>query len=192
VRGDLISGKAMDNRIGIVTLLELARALQNEQPHAGVTLVGTVQEEYSVRGGVTAARSVRPDFALCLDIAIATDTPGMKQFGDVTLGGGPALTRFTRANLNGIIPNPKLVQFVKDTARAQGIPLQNSVLQGGLTDGSYMQYEGDGIPTLDLSFATRYTHTPVETCSLTDIRQLHQLALAALHGAPKGFDLSRG
>lgn len=187
-----IQAKALDDRVGVALLLELARRVQQDAPKAGVTLVATVQEEFSVRGGVTAARAIKPDLALCLDIAVATDTPDLSSYGDVRLGSGPAITRFTRANLNGIIPNPKLRQFAHDTAQKLSIPVQYAVLQGGLTDGSYMQYEAGGIPTLDVSFPTRYTHTPVETCSLADIHQLLELVYGMLCRIPKNFDLTRG
>lgn len=191
-RGDLISGKAMDNRAAVAVLLLLAERLSEHELRAGVTLVGTVQEEFSVRGGVTAARSIRPDFGICFDIAIATDAPWMEEFGDVRLGGGPAITRFTRAKVNGIIPNPKLVAHAKRAAERRGIELQNAVMQGGLTDGSYMQYEGDGIPIIDLSFPTRYTHTAVETCSVSDLRRLMELTLGMIEDLDVDFDLSRG
>ncbi|CAN5859670.1 M42 family metallopeptidase [soil metagenome] len=192
IHNNFIRGKALDDRAGIAMLLEMARRVCREPPRAGVTLVATVQEEFSVRGGVPAARRVNPDLAFCLDIAIATDTPDLSYLGDVKLGGGPVITRFTRASLNGIIPNPKLHRFVADIAKTEGISVQNAVLQGGLTDGSFMQYEGNGIPTLDLGFATRYTHTPVETCHLRDLEQGVDLLCAVLKHFPKDFDLSRG
>lgn len=192
IRNDFIQGKALDDRAGIAMLLETARRVRSKPPSAGVTLVATVQEEFSVRGGVPAARRINPDLAFCLDIAIATDTPDLNGLGDVALGQGPVITRFTRAMLNGIIPNPKLQRFVARVASDEGIPVQYAVLQGGLTDGSFMQYEGDGIPTLDLGFATRYTHTPVETCHLRDLEQGVDLLCAVLKYLPQGFDLSRG
>ena len=191
-QGDYIQGKALDNRVGVALLLEIARRLQDVPVQVGVTLVATVQEEFSVRGGVTAARTVAPDFALCLDVAIATDTPDLTGLGSVSLGGGPVITRFTRASLNGIIPNPKLWRFAQSVATKEGIETQFGVLQGGLTDGSFMQYELGGIPTLDLSFPTRYTHTAVETCHLRDIERCADLAIAILEDVPGNFDLARG
>ena len=188
---DFISGKALDDRVGVAMLLEVARRMRGTQPKVGVVLVATVQEEFSVRGGVTAARAVGADLAVCLDVAIATDTPDLQALGSVHLGRGPVISRFSRANLNGIIPNPKLRRFVSETADRLALPIQYGVLQGGLTDGSFMQYEGKGIPTLDLSFPTRYTHTPVETCHLEDIEGGVHLVLGMLEHMPEGFDLGR-
>jgi len=105
--GDLIRGKALDNRVGVALLLELCRRARAVTFRSGLTIVATVQEEFSVRGGVTAARAVDPDFAVCLDIAIATDTPDSGHLGDVALGDGAVITRFTRGSASGMIPNPK-------------------------------------------------------------------------------------
>ena len=191
VAGDRVSGKALDDRVGIAVLLGLAERLQGAQSPWNVVLLATAQEEFSVRGGVSAARRIDPDVALCVDVAIATDTPDSDGHGDVALGAGPVLTRFTRANLNGVIPNPRLRRFASGVAESAGIALQHGVLQGGLTDASFMQHVGRGIPSLDVSFPCRYTHTPVETASVHDIGRLTdwiEAMLAALGDLP---DLTR-
>ena len=190
--GDYISSKALDDRAGIALLIDVARRVETNPPKVGVVLVATCQEEFSVRGGTPAARAVAPDLALCLDIAMATDTPDMRPLGDVVLGGGPVIGRFSRASLNGIIPNPKLWRFAAEVASREGLPTQFGVMQGGLTDGSFMQYEASGIPTLDVGFPTRYTHTPVETCHLGDLRSTAELTFALLRSIPENFDLARG
>jgi putative aminopeptidase FrvX len=190
--GELIRGKALDDRVGVALLLELCRRARSAEFRSGLTLVATVQEEFSVRGGVTAARAVNPDFAICLDIAIATDTPDSGHLGDVSLGNGVVITRFTRGSANGVIPNPKLHRYASSVAKARGIPFAYGVLQGGLTDASYMQYEARGIPALDLSFPIRYAHSPVETCHMADIKAVADLTLSMVTDIPEEFSLSRG
>ena len=191
-RGDFVSAKALDNRAGVAMLLELARRLQKQTTPCRVTLLATVQEEFSVRGGIPAVRRLAPDLAFCLDIAIATDTPDLRHVGDVFVGRGPVISRFTRAGLNGVIPNPKLRALVAKVAEKADIPYEYGVMQGGLTDGSFMQYEADGVPTLDLSFATRYTHTAVETCSFQDLLSNVELLEGSLQEVTASLDLSRG
>ncbi len=190
--GDFICAKALDNRVGVALLLEVARRFREIRVPSKVTLLATVQEEFSVRGGVPAARQLEPDLIFCLDIAIAADTPDLRSLSDLKLGAGPVITRFTRASLNGIIPNPKLRALVAEVAKDVGISVQYGVLQGGLTDGSFMQYEAGGIPTLDVSFATRYTHTAVETCSYRDVSHIADLLQATLQVLTSDTDLSRG
>lgn len=104
-------------------LLEAAHRFQETRVPSKVTLLATVQEEFSVRGGVPAVRRLAPDLILRLDIAIATDTPDLRSLGDIKLGAGPVITRFTRANLNGIIPNPKLEALVAEVAKNVGVPV---------------------------------------------------------------------
>ncbi|HKI58487.1 MAG TPA: hypothetical protein VKA00_04600 [Trueperaceae bacterium] len=187
-----VRGKAMDDRAGIAILLAAARTVVEAPPGAGVTILASVQEEFNVRGGTPAMRRIDPDLALCIDIAVATDTPDLTALGDVRLGAGPVITRFTRANLNGIIPNPKLRRLIQAVAQDARIHTQNGVLQGGLTDGSFMQLEGSGIPTLDLSFPTRYTHTPIETCHIADLESVAELASAFAVRLQPDLDLTRG
>lgn len=191
VIGDRVSGKALDDRVGIAVLLALAERLHDAETPWNVVLLATAQEEFSVRGGVSAARRIDPDLALCVDVAIATDTPDAGGHGDISLGAGPVLTRFTRANLNGIIPNPSLRRFASAVAADVGIPLQFGVLQGGLTDASNMQHVGRGIPSLDVSFPCRYTHTPVETVSVHDVERLTDWIEAILGTLDDLPDLTR-
>jgi putative aminopeptidase FrvX len=170
--GTRLTGKALDDRAGVAVLVELAERLRPAELPANAVLLGTAQEEFAVRGGVSAARRLDPDVAFCVDVAIAHDTPDLTELGETALGGGPVLTRFTRATLNGLIPHPTLRRFAARIAASHEVPLQHAALQGGLTDASTMQHEGRGIPSLDVSFPTRYTHTPVETIDLVDLAEL--------------------
>lgn len=174
VHGGKIAGKALDNRVSIAVLAELAERLQPgaKTLSCNVVLLATVQEEFNVRGGESAARRINPDVGLCIDIAIATDTPDLRALGDISLGAGPVITRYTRAGMNGIIPNPKLVQFCQRIAQEASIDVQHGVLSGGLTDMSHMHHQGDGFPAIDISFAARYTHTPLEIVDKQDVQNL--------------------
>jgi putative aminopeptidase FrvX len=190
--GTRVSGKALDDRAGVAVLVELAERLRGTEPPANVVLLGTVQEEFAVRGGVSAARRIDPDVALCIDVAIAHDTPDLRDLGETSLGAGPVLTRFTRATLAGLVPHPTLRRFAARVAETHGVPLQHAALQGGLTDASNMQHEGRGIPSLDVSFPTRYTHTPVETIDLVDLTRLAQWIEGMLDTLDELPDLARG
>ena len=60
-----------------------------------VHLVFSVQEEFNLRGALTAAQALSPDIAIQLDLILATDTPDMTARGDVRLGGGPAMSLYS-------------------------------------------------------------------------------------------------
>jgi len=194
-RGDFAWGKAMDDRVGCAVLLALAQTAPDIGGGAGVTLVASVQEEFNIRGIIPAVRALRPDVLICLDIVPANDTPDTAHLGDVALGRGPTIGQYSfhgRGTLNGLIPNPKLARFVEAVAQRHRLPLQRHVFFGGLTDASYAQLEGPGIPAIDVGLPTRYTHAPVEACSMNDVETAAVLVRRVLEEIPSGFDLSRG
>jgi putative aminopeptidase FrvX len=193
--GDIIRAKAIDNRAGCTVLLALAEAASEIEGGAAWTLAAGVQEEFNIRGIAPAVRAVEPDMLVCLDIVPSTDTPDTVHIGDVAVGAGASLGCYSfhgRGTLNGLIPNPKLVQFIEECARRRSLPLQRHIFFGGLTDASYAQLEGGGIPGVDVGIPTRYTHSPVETCSVRDIQTAAALVRALLEEASGDLDLSRG
>jgi putative aminopeptidase len=191
----LVSCKTLDNRGGCWILLRLLDRLGQQPVPPTVYLVATVQEEFHLQGAMPVVAALQPDLAICLDIALATDTPDLDDRGEVMVGGGPVIQTLTfhgRGTLAGLIPNPKLVGFVAATAEQAGIPYQYGVTVGALTDASYLHLAGRGIPAIDLGFPTRYTHTPVETCSLADLDRLLELLHALLRSLHPLPDLARG
>ena len=108
-----------------------------------------MQEEFNLRGAVTAAQALQPDIAIQLDLLLATDTPDMGYRGDVRLGAGPAMSMYSfhgRGTLNGTIPHPALVELFDGTAKRLKMPLQRSAHTGALTDSSYVQLVGRALP----------------------------------------------
>jgi putative aminopeptidase len=193
--GDIVRAKALDNRAGCVVLLALAEAAREVRGGTGWTLAAGVQEEFNIRGILPAVRAIRPDILVCLDTVPATDTPDTAHIGDVAVGAGASLGCYSfhgRGTLNGLIPNPKLARFVEECAKRHGLALQRHTFYGGLTDASYAQLEGRGIPSVDFGIPTRYTHSPVETCSLRDIETAAALVRALLEEASGELDLRRG
>jgi len=193
--GGQVAGKALDDRAGCFVLLQLARLLSASKPSATIYLVATVQEEFNIRGVVTAAYAIYPDMLFGLDVSVSCDTPDLKALADIHFGGGPVVSHYTfhgRGTLNGLIPNPKLRQYVTDVAAREGIPLQHSVFLGGLGETSYAAVVKEGIPSVDMAFPARYTHAPIEVGSVPDMELLIQLLDAALRGIDAKLDLSRG
>ena len=192
--GSRIAGTAIDDRAGCAVVLEVARAFSDAQQRPTLHLVFSVQEEFNLRGAVTAAQALQPDIAIQLDLILATDTPDMAARGDVSLGGGPAMGLFSfhgRGTLNGTLPHPALVALFEATAEAEAIPLQRSAHIGALTESSYVQLIGSGVAVIDMGFPCRYTHSAREMCDLDDLAGLTDLLVAAIGRIGPGFDLSR-
>ncbi|XID90749.1 M42 family metallopeptidase [Paenibacillaceae bacterium WGS1546] len=176
--GSRIFSNALDDRIGITAMLEAGKRLAAAEPDAEIWLVGSVQEEWSLRGILPATRHLKPDMTLCVDIYPSTDTPDLDYKADLALGGGPVISEYNfhgRGTLMGLIPDPALRDTALEAARQAGIPVQRGALIGVLTDASYVQYEGTGIATLDMAIAARYSHSAVESSDVEDLKQLIEL-----------------
>jgi endoglucanase len=173
--GDVVMGKAFDNRAGCAVMIETMRLLK--ETDCSVYAVGTVQEEVGLRGATTAAFGVDPDLALALDVTIAGDVPGVREFDtSVKLGKGPALT----ISDSGLITHPKILRWLIDTAEEQKIPLQLESGLLGSTDAARIALTRSGIPAGTIAIPTRYIHSPAAILSLRDIENSAKLAAAAI------------
>jgi putative aminopeptidase FrvX len=192
--GGRIAGTSVDDRAGCAAVLEAARQLSQTTSRPTVHIVFSTQEEFNLRGAVTAAQVLAPDIAIQIDLILASDTPDMASRGDVALGGGPGMATFSfhgRGTLNGTIPHPALVQLFERTADAAGMRLQKSAHIGCLTDSSYVQLVGQGVASIDMGFPMRYSHSALELCDLSDLEALTRLLVAGIATIGPGFSLDR-
>lgn len=191
---DRIAGAAIDDRAGCAVLLEAMRFLAKLEEHPTLHFVFSVQEEFNLRGALTAAQVLRPDIAIQIDLVLATDTPDMTSVGDIRLGGGPAISLYSfhgRGTLNGTIPHPALVQLFERAARDMSMSLQRSAQSGVLTETSYVQLQGTGVAAVDIGFPCRYTHSSLEVCDIRDLTALTSLLVGAIAAIDPGFSLDR-
>jgi putative aminopeptidase FrvX len=171
--GGRIAARACDNRIGTWSAAEALRHLAAERHRlsASVVAVSTIQEENGLYGAKMAGYRVRPDAALVVDVAHATDIPicSKTKHGDVKLGGGPVVGI-------GSANHPVLVERLRAIASAKGIPLQyeaNPRFSG--TDADAIFVQRGGIPTVSIGLPNRYMHSPVEVIDLVDLEALARL-----------------
>jgi len=179
---DVVIGKAFDNRAGCVTMVEALKLM--EKTDYTVCAVGTVQEEVGLRGAATAAFGVDPDLAIALDVTIAGDVPGVREFDTtVKMGKGPALT----ISDSGLITHPKVLRWLLDTSEEEKIPFQLETGLLGSTDAARISLTRQGIPTGNISIPTRYIHSPVGMLCLKDIENSAKLTVAAIQRISKYF-----
>lgn len=191
---DRVCGTALDNRGGLTAMITAAALLKKKAPASTVHFVGTIWEEFNIRGAVFAARRLKPDIALGLDVILAGDTPDLNNYYENKLGNGPTVNLYSfhgRGTLNGTIPHEGLVKLAEQTAEKENIPYQRFASLGIITDSAYVQMEGEGISCLDMGFPARYTHSPVEVCSIRDIENLGRLVAAVAGAIGADFDLNR-
>jgi endoglucanase len=137
-----------------------------------------------LRGAGTAAFGIEPDVALALDVTVAGDVPGVREFdSSIKMGKGPALT----VSDAGIIAQPKVLRWLRETAETAKIPYQIETGLLGTTDAARISLTRQGIPSGTICIGTRYIHSPVSMMSLTDAENAAKLATAAIKNIEKYF-----
>jgi endoglucanase len=164
--GNLLMGKAFDNRAGIAAVIQAFQQLGASSGLPNTLLaVGTVQEEVGCRGAATAAMLARPDVALILEGTPADDAPGKSGVGvQGALGKGPQI----RVMDPSALMSPALVDFVREVATEKGIPHQIAVRRGGATDAKSFHVSGIGVPCVVIGVPARYIHSHNAIIDLDD------------------------
>ena len=175
--GDLVVGKAMDDRASVFMLIEVLKRLKDGRPRHDVYAVFSTQEEVGLRGAITAAYSVQPTIGVALDVTLAVDTPGVEIDEAVTRAGAGIGIKVYDSSM---ISARTLVDTFVDLAEAEGVPYQLEVLGQGGTDGAAIQRSREGVPTITLSLPTRYIHSVVEAVHVADLEAGVALLLAYL------------
>ena len=163
-----VSGKAMDDRAGVLAAYELLKLLNEINHYADVYLVATVQEEVTMSGASTSAYSINPDIGIAVDVGFGA-TPELSKSDSLELGEGPGIT------LGGNI-HPGLRRRLMEVSKEFNIKTQIEVDAGPTgTDASAIQITRAGVPSLVLSIPLRYMHTSVEVLDLEDISSTAKL-----------------
>ena len=190
---DKVCGTYLDNAVGLVQLIEIAKALKKNKPDATIHLVATVWEEFSSRGAMLASRSIDVDMGICLLAPGCGDTPDQNNISNVKMGNGPCVTtlNFHGKTLNGQIMHKGMFDLLLKCSKKEKINIQRCVLRGALSDSAYLQLEKDGIPVIDMGAPDRYSHSPKEVISLKDVEQTIRLLVSFSKHLNKNFDLNR-
>jgi endoglucanase len=171
--GDRLVAKSMDDRIAAVVAIEALKALKKSLHE--VYFVFSVQEEVGIRGATTAAYGVDPDLGLAVDVTLSGDTPRTIKM-ETALGKGVAI----KVRDSSFIADPKVVNWMVETAQKEGIPYQMEVLEAGGTDGRAIQMTRAGVPAGCISIACRYIHSPSEMVDKKDVEAAIKLLIALL------------
>ena len=180
--GDIVRGKAFDDRVGCSILADILRG--GPYP-VTVAAAFTTQEEIGLRGATVAADRLRPDAAIVLEGTTAYDLPtpnletdagDLPQNPGAKLGDGVVLTLAD----SRMISDPRALDFLRRTAAANAIPWQYKTIAGGGTDGGAIHTAGTGATTMTLSVPCRYIHTPTALMNMDDYRATLALSQAVL------------
>lgn len=174
--GDRLVAKSMDDRTGVVVLIETLRGIKSTAND--LYFVFTTQEEVGVRGAGAAAYGIDPEIGLAIDVTATGDTPASLKMA-MELGKGPCI----KFRDPGMLSDPRVVDWMITTAEKAKIPYQREVLLMGTTDGKEIQISRAGVMTGALSIPCRYVHSASEMVDYNDLKNSVKLLTAMLSKA---------
>lgn len=179
-----IIGKALDNRAGVVSLITL---LMHAPKNIDLLAAFTTLEEIGQRGAIGAAYTLEPDLAFVVDCTPAKDLP-MWDGSENTrytskINEGPAVYTENRDMLS----DPRLIKFLRNTAKTYQIPYQLRQPGGGRTDASKIHQQRGGIPSITISTPVRYIHSAASKIMVEDWQNCLSLVHAALSETTRGI-----
>ncbi|MGL5417764.1 MAG: aminopeptidase [Clostridium sp.] len=163
---NVLMAKALDDRVGCYILKEIDRRLKDVIHENDLYLSFTSSEEVGTRGGKCTTDIVKPDLLIAVDVACAEDlVRGYKNTRQI--GKGPMIVHYDKT----MIPNKKLLKYIKNIAKENGIDYQCDMFGGGGTDGAAHIVDGGRLSVV-LGIPLRYCHG---SYSMTDLRDVDNL-----------------
>ncbi len=161
-------GKAADDRVGCLLLLELAQT----QPVYDVWLCFSVQEELGLRGAGAAAEAIAPDIAIAVEATTAADSAGSTSASAVCCVGQGAVVSFADA---ATLYDADLYALIRARADAARIPTQTKNKICGGNNAGAIQRRGTGARMAAVSLPCRYLHSPACLGCVTDVEAMGRL-----------------
>ena len=161
-------GKAVDDRVGCMLLLELAK----QQPERDIWLSFSVQEEIGLRGAGIATEAIRPHYAVAIDATTAADVAGNSPDQSVCFVGQGAVVSFADG---ATLYDPALYQRIRHMAETKGIPTQTKTRIAGGNNAGAMQGRHTGVHMTAVSLPCRYIHSSACMGEWDDIQAMCDL-----------------
>jgi len=171
--GPHVVGKALDDRVGVAALVEIARRVKPDDLRCELTMACTIQEEIGLVGAAALATREQFDAAVVVESGLAGDIPKVGELAmPLRLGEGPALIHKDSM----VHYDHALTTHLEEIAASAGIAVQHAVVGSFASDGAALMRAD--VPTALLTFPTRYTHTPFEMGHLDDVEAMVRLLQA--------------
>ena len=176
----ICGGKAFDNRLGCMCIIETMQALKAETEKLAVDVVGAfaAQEEVGTRGAQVTSQQVLPDLAIVFEGSPADDfyfRPGIAQ---CSLKEGVQIRHMD----NSYISNVDFIRYAQEIGQKFGIKYQDAVRRGGSTNAGKISLTGKAVPVLVLGIPSRYVHTHYNFCAMEDIEAAVRMAVEVVRG----------
>lgn len=181
MQGDIVNGKSIDDRAGVVLLYQTMQELDRLKFDAEVYFVATVQEEVGTRGAIISTYRVNPDIGIAIDVTHA-NTPDAPREETFPIDKGPTIA--VGPNLH-----PKLTKKLMDVAKENNVEFHTEVEPGPTgTDARSMQISRAGVPTVLIGLPLRYMHTTVESLSMSTIKKSAKLLALFIASMEEGWE----
>jgi endoglucanase len=171
--GERLVAKSLDDRAGVAVLIETLRAIKSTPND--LYFVFTTQEEVGSRGAGVAAYGVEPELGIAVDVTPTGDTPASLKM-EMELGKGPCI----KFRDTGMLSDPRVIEWMIQTAEKSKIPYQREVLLAGSTDAREMQISRAGVISGAVSIPCRYVHSASEMVDVSDLQNTVKLLTAML------------
>ena len=177
---DICFGKAFDNRLGCMCIIETMKRLMAESADLAVEVVGAFasQEESGMRGATVTAQQVKPDLAIVFEGSPADDFYFRVGVAQSSLKKGVQI----RCMDSSYISNPVFIQYAHELGEKYGIKYQDTVRRGGSTDAGKISLTNQAVPVLVLGIPSRYVHTHYNFCAGEDIESTIRMAVEVIRG----------
>ena len=169
----LIKAKAIDDRVGCATLLEL---IEDESP-IDTWFCFTVQEEVGLRGAASMAYALDPGFAMVLEGTTAADLAEVE--------GGKAVCRVRGGVVlpfmdGATIYDAELFELLRNACDKRGIRWQTKTRVAGGTDAGRIHKSRAGVRVCAAAAPVRYIHSPSSVAAVADCEAVLSAARAFL------------
>ena len=163
LKNSFVSNKSLDDRVGAYIIIEVLKSLVKTNIPINVIGHFASQEEVTGLGAITSTYQLKPDFAIAIDVTHGT-SPSVSRREAAELGKGPVLF------IGPTVSKPIIDELIR-IAEEYDIGLQKEVGIFTGTDQVEIAMVRSGIPSVVVSIAERYMHTPVEVINTDDVRK---------------------
>lgn len=167
---NIISARALDDKIGVYSIMEVLKKSKNINKEIGVYCASTVGEETTKAGATFVSNLVKPDCAIIIDVTHDSSIMSNKGNREFTMNGkGPVLSI-------GTVINKEFVKKAQKAAKNKNVSLQVSTeVYRTYTDLDKIYFNESGIPSLLISIPLRYMHSSAELVDMNDVNDIISL-----------------
>ena len=173
---DLMFGKGFDCRIGCAAMIEALRRMEGKELPCDVIGVLSTQEEMGPRNSKVTVHRINPSIAIVMEGCPADDTFTESYAIQTALKKGPM---FRHIDVSALCA-PRYQRWALDLAQEKGIPVQESVREGGGNNAASIQTALVGAPAIVCGIPVRYAHTPNCISTYYDFEAAVQMVMALM------------